>query len=169
MARERDRDASGRPRNARPRDEYGRPLPHGSAGVEGPPDDLALPPAQSLAEAQRLLDGGRAFQAHEVLEGTWKSVVPDDERDLWRGLAQLAVGVTHAQRGNTVGAARLLRRAADRIAPWSIDPPHDIDVRGLVTWATSAAERAESGDDLPAPPRLTQAETVGRQAWERAE
>ena len=40
--RERDRDAAGRPRNARPRDELGRPLQYGAAGVEGMPDDLAL-------------------------------------------------------------------------------------------------------------------------------
>jgi uncharacterized protein len=78
--------------------------------------------------------------------------VPDEERDLWRGLAQLAVGVTHAQRGNTVGAARLLRRAADRISPWTADPPHGIDVPGLVEWATSAAERIESGTTQPPPP-----------------
>jgi hypothetical protein len=36
------------------------------------PDDLALSPENTLAEAQRLFDAGRAFQAHEVLESTWK-------------------------------------------------------------------------------------------------
>lgn len=71
--RERDRDVAGRPRNARPRDELGRPLPRGAAGVEGVPDDLALSPDETLTEAQRLLDAGRAFQAHEVLESTWKA------------------------------------------------------------------------------------------------
>src|SRR6266511_3223329 len=55
-SRERDRDAAGRPRNARPRDELGRPLPHDATGVAGVPDELALPPDESLAEAQRLLD-----------------------------------------------------------------------------------------------------------------
>ncbi len=49
-SRERDRDGAGRPRNARPRDELGRPLPHDAAGVAGRPDDLALPPDESLAE-----------------------------------------------------------------------------------------------------------------------
>jgi hypothetical protein len=103
----RDRDDSGRPRNARPRDRLGRPLPRGSqGGVEGVPDDLDLPPAQTLAYAQLLLDDGLAFNAHEVLEAAWKHR-PDDERDLWQGLAQLAVGVTHVQRGNVVGEAML--------------------------------------------------------------
>ena len=68
----RDRDSSGRPRNARPRDELGRPLPPGAPGTERIPDDLSLPPAESLALAQRLLDRGRAFHAHEVLEASWK-------------------------------------------------------------------------------------------------
>src|SRR5687768_11138319 len=110
----RDRDAAGRPRNARPRDGLGRPLPKGMAGVPTTPDVLILPPAEALREAQRLLDGGRPFHAHEVLEGAWKaSAAP--EREFWRGMAQLAVGLTHARRGNSAGAARLLQRAADRI------------------------------------------------------
>ena len=65
---ERGRDESGRPRNARPRDALGRPLPLGSEGVPRIPDDLVLPPAETLAYAQDLLDRGLAFNAHEVLE-----------------------------------------------------------------------------------------------------
>ena len=75
----RDRDSSGRPRNTRPRDELGLPLPRGAAGVERVPDDLSLPPAEALALAQRMLDSGRAFQAHEVLEASWKQA-PAGER-----------------------------------------------------------------------------------------
>jgi uncharacterized protein len=140
--RERDRDAAGRPRNARPRDELGRPLPHGAAGVEGVPDDLALSPDETLAEAQRLLDAGRAFQAHEVLESTWKAS-PETERELWRGLAQLAVGLTHARRGNTVGAVQLLRRAADRVEGYAGDAAHGVDVVGLVAWTRTLVARIE--------------------------
>jgi len=162
MTTERDRDPAGRPRSARPRDELGRPLPHGKDGVPGIPDDLALSPAESLALAQQLLDDGRAFQAHEVLELSWKAA-PDAERDLWRGLAQLAVGLTHAQRGNLVGAARLLRRGADRIQPWQPSPPHGIDIAGLRTWAAATADhldgRSGRGEQEPTddllPPRLT--------------
>lgn len=139
----RDRDAEGRARSARPRDELGRPLPRGAVGVEGVPEDLTLPPDESLAEAQRLLDAGRAFHAHEVLEGTWKAA-PEHERELWRGLAQLAVGLTHAHRGNATGAARLLERGADRIAGYADDPPYDIDVAGLVGWARNLAGDVDS-------------------------
>ncbi|HZN17920.1 MAG TPA: DUF309 domain-containing protein [Micromonosporaceae bacterium] len=142
--RPRDRDSAGRARNARPRDALGRPLPRGVPGVQGIPDDLALSPGESLAQAQRLLDAGRAFHAHEVLESAWKAA-GDSERELWRGLAQLAVGVTHAQRGNATGAVRLLRRAADRIAAYADDPPHGVDVAGLVAWAGALTGRIAHG------------------------
>jgi hypothetical protein len=138
----RDRDAAGRPRNARPRDELGRPLPHGVAGVPAVPDDLALSPDETIVEAQRLLNAGRAFQAHEVLESTWKAA-PEAERELWRGLAQLAVGLTHAMRGNPVGSVELLRRAADRVEAYATDAPHGIDVAGLVGWAHTLVVRIE--------------------------
>ena len=66
-----------------------------------------------------------------MLEDAWKSA-PEAERELWRGLAQLAVGLTHALRGNARGAATLLERGAGNIAPYAAAPPHGIDVPGLV-------------------------------------
>ncbi len=147
----RDRDETGRARNARPRDGLGRPLPRDSGGVERVPDDLVLPPADSLAEAQRLLDEGRPFHAHEVLEGTWKAA-PPHERDLWQGLAQLAVGLTHLARGNATGGQRLLRRGAARIEPYADDPPYGVDVAGLLAFVN---ETDFEGSPV-APPRLSQ-------------
>ncbi len=140
----RDRDAAGRPRNARPRDELGLPLPPGSPGAPRVPDDLALPPAEALALAQQLLDAGRPFHAHEVLEASWKRA-PAAERELWRGLAQLAVGLTHAQRGNARGAAALLRRGADRVGGYAGTAPHGIDAAGVAAAAARLADRIEAG------------------------
>ena len=40
---------------------------------------------------------GRAFHAHEVLEGTWKAT-EGVERPLWQGLAQLATRRSQANR-----------------------------------------------------------------------
>ena len=111
----RDRDESGRPRSARPRDALGRPLRQGSEGIPRIPDDLRLSPAETLVYAQDLLDRGLAFNAHEVLEAAWKSG-PAEERGLWQGLAQLMVGITHVQRGNVKGAITVLRRAAAGLA-----------------------------------------------------
>jgi uncharacterized protein len=139
---ERERDAAGRVRNARPRDRHGRPLPRGSAGVERVPDDLGLGPDDAVSEAQRLIDAGLPFPAHDVLEGVWKSA-PASERELWRALAQLAVGLTHAQRGNSRGAVALLDRAADGLGRWVDPPPAGIDLDPVRAYAEELARRIE--------------------------
>ena len=135
---ERDRDESGRPGSTRPRDALGRPLPHGSEGVLRIPDDLELPPAETLAYAQDLLDRGLAFNAHEVLEAAWKNG-PDDERMLWQGLAQLG----------KVGGRRASARLAqdDRPAPYAIDAAH------LVAYADALIADLAAGAEIP-PKRL---------------
>lgn len=131
---DRARDEDGRARNDRPRDGLGRPLPRGSVGVPRQPEGVVRTPAQALDTAQQLLDDGLPFHAHEVLEDAWKSAAAP-ERALWQGLAQLAVGLTHARRGNPAGASTLLARGAAAIAPFAADPPHGVDVAGLEAWA----------------------------------
>jgi hypothetical protein len=148
---ERDRDAAGRARNARPRDALGRPLPRGTSGDERIPDDLLLPPARALEFAQELLDADRPFHAHEVLEASWKAA-PAAERDLWQGLAQIAVGLTHARRGNARGAAALLRRGADRVAGYAAAPPHGVDAAGVGRAARELADRIDREGAGPAGP-----------------
>ena len=143
----RDRDDEGRARNARPRDGLGRPLPYGSEGVERQPEGVVRTPRETVAEAQDLLDAGRPFHAHEVFEDAWKSG-PEEERELWRGLAQLAVGLTHAARGNVSGGARLLRRGAGAVTEWSASGagrqrPYEMDLAGLAQWAQELAEDVE--------------------------
>jgi hypothetical protein len=112
------------------------------AGVPTTPEDVVLTPTESLREAERLLAAGRAFHAHEVLENAWKAC-GDDTRELWKGLAQLAVGITHARRGNDAGAVRLLTRAADHIEPYATDSPHRVAVADLTAWARAVAARIQ--------------------------
>ena len=130
----------------RARDALGRPVPAGSPdAVEAVPEQ-ALPPREAVALARLLLDGGRAFAAHEVLEASWKAA-PEPERPLWQGLAQLCVGVTHLQRGNRVGAARLLRRGAGLLA--GCGPAYDVDPARLVRDALALAAEVEAGGGAP--------------------
>jgi uncharacterized protein len=161
----RDRDPSGRPRNARPRDALGRPLdraaqaPGVEAGEARVPDDLVLPGAEAARLADRLLRSGRPFHAHEVLEASWKSG-PPDERDLWQGLAQIAVGLTHAHRGNATGAVALLTRGARRVRAWQAgappgpgrDHPYGIDVAAVLAAADGLAARIEGHGLTGIPP-----------------
>jgi uncharacterized protein len=135
----RDRDPAGRARNSRPRDALGRPLPRDAAGEPQLPDQLALAPDAALDLAQQLIDSGRVFSAHEVLEASWKAA-PPAERALWQGLAQVAVGLTHAQRGNAGGAAALLRRGAQRVAGYAASPPYGIDAGQVASRATELAD-----------------------------
>jgi uncharacterized protein len=139
----RDRDPAGRARNARPRDALGRPLPRGAPGDERIPDDLVLAPADALNLAQSLLDTGRPFHAHEVLEASWKAA-PAVERDLWQGLAQIAVGLTHARRGNARGASALLRRGGQRVSGYAGTAPYGIDAAAISLAASELATRIDT-------------------------
>ena len=143
----RDRNADGRPENARPRDGLGRPLPRGSQGV-APPATGVTSAEQALDVAQDLLDRELPFHAHEVLEEWWKQA-PADERQLWQGLAQLAVGLTHQRRGNAAGAVSVSSRGAEALATFGTSAPYRVDVAGLRDWARRLAE--DGAGTVPVP------------------
>ena len=71
-----------------------------------------------------------------MLEARWKAA-PEQERDLWQGLAQLCVGLTHAARGNHVGAARLVERGAGRVEQYAAagGPAYGLDLTAVLTCA----------------------------------
>ncbi|WP_235900362.1 DUF309 domain-containing protein [Lolliginicoccus suaedae] len=140
----RDRDIDGRARNQRPRDCLGRPLPHGDERECGHSIPGFVSAAQALRDADALLATGHPFHAHELLEDAWKAA-PANEAQAWRALAQLAVGVTHAARGNPTGAGRLLGRAAANLAG-SLDAaggvPPELDRERLAALRRWCGERA---------------------------
>ncbi|MEO5833723.1 MAG: DUF309 domain-containing protein [Nakamurella sp.] len=142
---DRDRGPDGRPRNDRPRDALGRPLAYGSPDVPRLAEGIRRAPQETIDEAQALCDAGRPFHAHEVFEDAWK-LSPPAERDLWKGLAQLAVGLTHLARGNPRGASTLLRRAGTalrRCEPGTFD----LDLEGLIAWCDNVSPELRSGTD----------------------
>ncbi|MDP9115715.1 MAG: DUF309 domain-containing protein [Actinomycetota bacterium] len=149
----RDRDVDGRARNARPRDALGRPLPHGTPAAPAVEELRTPTPEQTLDRAQELLDAGRPFHAHEALEAMWKCA-PPNERDLWQGLAQLAVGATHAARGNEKGAAALLRRGIERLTGYQRFAPYEVDVAALQRWAADAISVLAASPNSPGLPVL---------------
>jgi hypothetical protein len=115
------------------------------------PDDAPpLPPAEALRAAQELIDGDRPFHAHEVLEGAWKAA-DGPEREFWRALAQLAVGLAHLQRGNAKGAVALLRRGAAGLAAYAAEPPYAVPVADVVAQAEALAEAVADGAATPEP------------------
>jgi uncharacterized protein len=142
LVSDRDRNEQGRAQQARPRDALGRPLPYGATGVE-PISEEPLSAEATLAYARRLLDDGRPFAAHEALEVRWKSC-PDEERELWQGLAQLCVGLTHKARGNAVGASRLVDRAAVRLEAYeqAAGQSYGLDLTALIACARGRVQGA---------------------------
>jgi uncharacterized protein len=146
--RERDRDPRGRAKQARPRDRLGRPLPYGSVGVD-PVSEEPLPPQTTISYARELLAEGRPFSAHEVYEARWKAG-PAAERDLWQGLAQLCVAITHAERGNQVGALRLLGRARRRLETYATTdgPAYGLDLSQIIKWVQDHERQPDSGSWL---------------------
>lgn len=143
----RDRNAEGRPENGRPRDATGKPLardagPSWRERLLASDEARALPKPEALAEAERLILTGQPFYAHEVLEGPWH-LAPEPEREFWQGLAQVAVGLTHVQRGNDVGARSLLRSGADKLAGYA-DGHEGVAVSRVVAQARALADRIEA-------------------------
>lgn len=139
---QRDRDAEGRPRQARPRDDLGRPLPYGAEGA-APVSEEPLPPAETIDAARDLLRNGLPFAAHETFEVAWRHR-PAAERELWQGLAQLCAGLTHAARGNPAGAVRLIDRGGARLASYGATggPTYGLDLDEVVHQARSCADRS---------------------------
>jgi uncharacterized membrane-anchored protein len=126
----------------RARDALGRPVDADSPQAVDPVDEAPLPPYDAVALGRLLLARGRAFSAHEVFEASWKAS-PAPERELWQGLAQVCVGVTHLQRGNRVGAVRLLRRGAGLLA--GREPEYGVDVPRVAADALRIAADIEAG------------------------
>lgn len=101
--------------NSRARDRLGRPLRAGADPSEivlGVPQRSEVDGTQAWQEAIAYLADGLPFHAHETLEQRWRCC-PSAERTAWRALAQWAAALTHAERGNAVGARRIAQRAED--------------------------------------------------------
>ncbi|MEU8173520.1 DUF309 domain-containing protein [Microbispora hainanensis] len=109
------------------------------------PDDYAPAAEEALEEARKLLAAGRPFHAHEVLEARWKTG-PAEERELWQGLAQICVGLTHIQRGNLSGAAALLTRGSGRLGAYGSTRPYRLDLRALAVEADAVTTAIDEGN-----------------------
>ncbi|MCC5950291.1 MAG: DUF309 domain-containing protein [Nitriliruptoraceae bacterium] len=142
----RDRRDDGRPEQARPRDRTGRPLPHGTTGIPLTEEHEPATVEEALELGAALWDEQRFFEAHECLEAVWHAA-PEEDRDLWQGVIQVAVAAVHVQRDNPHGAVTLLERAASRLDAYP-DLHRGIEVGPLRREARARAARiAEHGLD----------------------
>jgi predicted metal-dependent hydrolase len=61
-----------------------------------------------------LFNGVRYWHAHEAWETLWRAA-PDEERDFYQGLIQLAAGLLHLQRRNARGARNKLAEGLSKL------------------------------------------------------
>lgn len=62
------------------------------------------------------------FECHEVLEEYWKDIAPGDKDHVLVGLVQLATGMYHWRRNNTIGALRILQKAQSNLKQQQTSP-----------------------------------------------
>jgi len=81
------------------------------------------------------------FESHEVLEDLWMAT-SGGERNLYKGLIQIAVSLHHLSEGNLRGARKVFDTARDLLAPYQ---PAGARVRldRLVADTQGAVERGE--------------------------
>ena len=99
-----------------------------------PTDDLPRGRTPPLAAADAddlfrrgvaLFNGVRYWHAHEAWETLWRAA-PDDERDFFQGLIQLAAGLLHLQRRNRRGARNKLSEGVAKLKPFQEEVAKDI-------------------------------------------
>jgi hypothetical protein len=85
------------------------------AGTSGRLPPLGPGEAERLfREGVALFNGVRYWHAHEAWETVWRSA-PDDDRDFYQGLIQVAAGLLHLQRRNLRGARNKLTEGIEKL------------------------------------------------------
>jgi predicted metal-dependent hydrolase len=116
------------------------------------PDRLPAGRTEPLdhAEADRLFrrgaalfNGVRYWHAHEAWETLWRAA-PDEERDFYQGLIQIAAGLLHLQRRNLRGARNKLAEGVEKLAPYQ-PAYHGVFVNELIGEARRILDDLESG------------------------
>lgn len=113
-----------------------------------------LPPGRTppldLAEADRLFregvahfNGVRYWHAHEAWETVWRAA-PDEDRDFYQGLIQVAAGLLHLQRRNRRGTVNKLTEGVEKLRRY--EPAHrGIFVNELIGQATRVLDDLAAG------------------------
>ena len=81
-------------------------------------------------EGVALFNGARYWHAHEAWETLWRAA-PDDERDFYQGLIQVAAGLLHLEQRNARGARNKLEEGIARLRRY-VPKHHGIVVNELV-------------------------------------
>src|SRR5712664_208746 len=100
-----------------------------------------------LEHARDLFNTGEFWLAHEALETVWRSIIKEDEAQVWQGLIQAAAALLHRGRGNRHGTVVVGAAALEKL----VGPQRpEIEFETVQFRAHLACALAGEGD----PPRL---------------
>ncbi len=104
-----------------------------------------MPPKRTNCSGRgvALFNGVRYWHAHEAWETLWRAA-PDEERDFYQGLIQLAAGLLHLQRRNRRGARNKLSEGVAKLKPFQ-PAHHGIFVNELIGRAERILEDLDAG------------------------
>jgi predicted metal-dependent hydrolase len=112
-----------------------------------------------------LFNGVRYWHAHEAWEELWRAA-PDEERDFYQGLIQVAAGLLHLQRRNMRGARNKLAEGLARLRPYQ--PTHrGIFVNELVGKGERTLEDLQAGILPYLIPPVIRFSELGQPDWGR--
>ena len=100
-----------------------------------------------LEHARDLFNAREYWLAHEALETVWRSIIEEDEGQVWQGLIQAAAALLHQERNNRHGVVVVGGAALKRLA----GPQHPAVEFNTVRFRAALA-RALAGEGDP--PRL---------------
>ncbi len=108
-------------------------------------DTTDTPCSEPLPEGVRRgieeFNAGRFFEQHETLELVWRAELRPI-RDLYRGVLQIGVGCLQVERGNAIGAVKMINRAMKWLQPFR-PACQGIDVNRLLDDAARLREAIE--------------------------
>ncbi len=117
-----------------------------AAAVRDTTDDPCSEPLpEGVVRGMEEFNAGQFFEQHETLELVWRAELRPI-RDLYRGILQIGVGCLQVERGNAVGAIKMINRAEKWLQPFR-PTCQTIDVDRLLDDAARLREEIERAGD----------------------
>ncbi len=108
---------------------------------EATTDPCSEPLPEGVRRGIEEFNVGQYFEQHETLELVWRAELRPI-RDLYRGVLQIGVGCLQVERGNAIGALKMIDRAVKWLQPFR-PACQSIDVDRLLVDATRLREAIE--------------------------